>query len=110
MSALVVVAFLLAALPLMRTTALESIRDHIVSWQSFLTMRRTDAQRRKARALWLRHSQSFAKRRQRLSQPMVRSTIQRLGRTTNLWRSDRLTISRLTCRQTAFSPCLNFVP
>jgi transposase InsO family protein len=31
----------------------------------------------------LRHSQSLAKRRQRLSQAMVRSTIQRFGKTTN---------------------------
>ena len=34
----------------------------------------------------------------RFSQPMVRSTIQRLGRTTNVFAaSDRFTISRLTC-------------
>ena len=43
-----------------------------------------EAQRRKASALRFRHSQSLASRRQRLSQAMVRSTIQRLGSTTNL--------------------------
>ena len=47
-------------------------------------MSRTDAQRRKASPERLRHSQSLAKRRQRLSQAMVRSTIHRFGRTTNL--------------------------
>ena len=43
-----------------------------------------EARRRKARALRLRFSQSLARRRQRLSQPMVRSTIQRLGSTRTL--------------------------
>ncbi len=53
-----------------------------------------DASLRKATALRLRFSQSLANRRQRLSQAIVRSTIQRLGWTTNpLTRSDRLTIS-----------------
>jgi transposase len=62
--------------------------------QSFLSMRRMDASRRKARALWLRFSQSLASRRHRPSQPMVRSTIHRMGSTTKplAW-SDRLTIS-----------------
>ena len=53
-----------------------------------------EASLRKASALRVRFSQSLASRRQRLSQAMVRSTIQRLGSTTNpLSRSDRLTIS-----------------
>ena len=57
-------------------------------------MRRIDASLRKASALRLRFSQSLANRRQRLSQPMVRSTIHRFGSTTKpLCRSDRLTIS-----------------
>lgn len=55
-------------------------------------------------------AQSLAKRRQRLSQAMVLSTIQRFGRTTNLWRSDRLTISRLIWPQTACSPAWNLGP
>jgi hypothetical protein len=47
-----------------------------------------------ARAFRLRSSKSFARRRQRFSQPMVRSTTQRLGNTSNpLARSERLTIS-----------------
>src|SRR5271166_5678468 len=46
-------------------------------------MRRMDASLRKASALRLRFSQSFASRRQRLSQAIVRSTIQRFGSATN---------------------------
>ena len=38
-----------------------------------------DAQRRNARALRFKHSQSLASLLHRFSQPMVRSTIQRLG-------------------------------
>src|SRR3954468_22618880 len=38
-------------------------------------MRRMEARRRKASALRERHSQSLARRRQRLSHPMVRSTV-----------------------------------
>ena len=43
-------------------------------------MGRMEAQRRKARPVRLRHSQSFASRRQRFSQAIVLSTIQRFGR------------------------------
>jgi hypothetical protein len=47
-----------------------------------------------ARAVRFRFSQSLARRRQRLSQAIVRSTIQRFGRTTKpLARSEGLTIS-----------------
>src|ERR1700732_4579422 len=62
--------------------------------QSFRSMRRMEARFKNARALRLRFSQSLARRRQRLSHAMVRSTIQRLGNRTNpvAW-SDRLTIS-----------------
>ncbi len=57
-------------------------------------MRRMDASFKNARALRLRFSQSLARRRQRLSQAIVRSTIQRLGSCTNpLACADRLTIS-----------------
>jgi hypothetical protein len=62
-------------------------------------MRRTEAQRRKLSAERFRHAQSLANRRHRLSHAMVRSTIQRFGGTTNLCRSDRFTISRLTGRR-----------
>ena len=59
-------------------------------------MRRMEASFKKARPLQLRFSQSLARRRQRLSQAIVRSTIQRLGRCTKpLARSDRLMISVL---------------
>jgi hypothetical protein len=62
---------------------LESVRKHQAGLQSFLSMRRIEARRRNASALRLRFSQSLASLRQRLSQAMVRSTIQRLGNTTN---------------------------
>jgi hypothetical protein len=45
-----------------------------------------DAKRRKASPVWLRFSQSLASLRQRFSQAMERSTIQRLGWTTKPWR------------------------
>jgi len=53
-------------------------------------MRRIEARRKNASALRLKFSQSLASLRQRLSQAMVRSTIQRWGKTTNpLTRSER---------------------
>ncbi len=61
---------------------LESVRRLHEGLQSFLSMSRIEARWRKARALWLRFSQSLAGRRQRLNQAMERSTIQRLGSTT----------------------------
>ena len=51
--------------------------------QSFLSMRRMEASFKNARALRFKFSQSLARRRQRLSQAIVRSTIQRLGNCTN---------------------------
>ena len=45
-------------------------------------MSRMDARCRNASALWFRFSQSLASRRQRFSQAMVLSTIQRCGSTT----------------------------
>src|SRR5476651_844481 len=57
----------------------ESVREDHAGLHSFRSMRRMEARRRKASALWLRHSQSLASRRQRPSQAKVRSTIQRLG-------------------------------
>jgi hypothetical protein len=63
--------------------ALESVRRLQAGLQSFLSMRRIEARRKNASAFRLRHSQSLAKRRQRLSHAMVRSTIQRLGKTAN---------------------------
>src|SRR5260370_15325199 len=63
--------------------SLESVRRLQAGLQSFLSMRRIEARRKNASAFRLRSSQSLASLRQRLSQAMVRSTIQRLGKTTN---------------------------
>ena len=66
--------------------------------QSFLSMRRIEARRKKASALRLRFSQSLASLRQRSSRAMMRSTIQRLGMILNpIAASDRLTISTSRC-------------
>src|SRR5207344_1563680 len=74
------------------------VRKHQAGLQSFRSMRRIEARRRKARPLRLRFSQSFASLRHRLSQAIVRSTIQRRGNTTNpLTLSERLTISISSC-------------
>jgi RNA polymerase sigma factor (sigma-70 family) len=62
---------------------LESVRRLQVGLHSFLSMRRIEARRKNASAFRLRFSQSLASLRQRLSQAMVRSTIQRLGKTAN---------------------------
>ena len=61
---------------------IESVRKLHAGLHSFRSMRRMEARRKKASALRLRHSQSLASLRQRPSQARVRSTIQRLGRTT----------------------------
>jgi len=58
-------------------------------------MRRIMAMRTKAAAMRQWRSKSRARRRFRLIQPMVRSTIQRFGSTTKRWRSQRRTISIL---------------
>jgi hypothetical protein len=55
----------------------------IKDYKAFRNMSRMDASRRKANALRLRFSKSLARRRQRLSQAIMRSTLQRFGRTTN---------------------------
>src|ERR1017187_9640566 len=67
----------------MTTIFLESVQEHQAGLQSFRSMRRIEARRKNASPLRLRFSQSFASLRQRLSQAMVRSTIQRLGSTAN---------------------------
>src|SRR5712672_342788 len=61
----------------------ESVRRLQAGLHSFLSMRRIEARRKNASAFRLRFSQSLASLRQRLSQAMVRSTIQRFGKTTN---------------------------
>src|SRR6266849_2944644 len=93
------------------TVMLESVRRLQAGLQSFLSMRRIEARRKNAKAFRLRHSQSLARRRQRLSHAMVRSTIQRLGKTSNpLTRSERLTISTSRCGRTFASAFANFGP
>ena len=62
---------------------LESVRRLHAGLQSFLSMRRIEARCKNASAFRLRFSQSLASLRQRLSHAMVRSTIQRLGKTAN---------------------------
>src|SRR5690348_2328355 len=94
-----------------RLFSLVSVREVHAALQSLRTIRRIEARRRKARAFRFRFSQSLAKRRQRLSQPIVLSTIQRFGRTTKpLAASERLTISSLPRRRTRFSAFWNFGP
>src|SRR5258707_5277655 len=93
-------AILSNAFFLLMSASLESVRRVQAGLQSFLSMRRIDARRKNASAFLLRFSQSLASRRQRLSHAIERSTIQRLGRTTNpLTRSERLTISTSRCGQ-----------
>ena len=90
---------------------LESVRRLQAGLQSFLSMRRIEARRKNASAFRLRFSQSLASLRQRLSQAMDRSTIQRLGKTTNpLARSERLTISMSRCGNTFAIACANCGP
>jgi hypothetical protein len=90
---------------------LESVRRVHAGLHSFLSMRRIEARRKNASAFRLRFSQSLASLRQRLSQAMERSTIQRLGKTTNpLTRSERLTISTSRCGRTFASACANCGP
>src|SRR6266850_3106359 len=66
-----------------RRFTLESVRRLQAGLHSFLSMRRIEARRKNASAFRLRFSQSLASLRQRLSHAMVRSMIQRLGKTTN---------------------------
>ena len=60
-----------------------SVRRLQAGLQSFLSMRRIEARRKNESAFRLRFFQSLASLRQRLSHAMVRSTIQRFGKTTN---------------------------
>src|SRR5216684_100677 len=90
---------------------LESVRRDHAGLHSFLSMSLIEARRRNASAFRLRFSQSLASLRQRLSHAMVRSTIQRFGKTTNpLTRSERLTISMSRCGRTFASAFANFGP
>jgi hypothetical protein len=63
----------------------ESVREDQTGLQSFRSMRRIEARRKNASAVRLRFSQSLASLRQRLSQAIVRSTIQRWCRPSCGW-------------------------
>lgn len=79
--------------------------------QSLLNIIRIEARRKKAIAFRFRFSKSLARRRQRLSQPKVRSTTQRFGSTSKpCARSDRFTISIDRFGNTAATALLNFAP
>ena len=67
---------------------LESVSELDQGLQSFRNMRRIEASFKNARALRLRFSQSLARRRQRMSQAIVRSTIQRPIPTHGVYRRD----------------------
>jgi len=74
-------------------------------------MRRMEASLTKVSAIRVRFSKSLASLRQRLSQANVRSTIQRLGKMTKpSARSERLTISTLSCGSFLASAFLNCGP
>ena len=60
---------------------LEFVHEVHEGLQSRLSIMRMEASLTKVSAVRVRFSKSFARRRQRLSQANVRSTIQRLGRT-----------------------------
>ena len=76
-------------------------------WIGFRSMRRMEARRRKARGLWLRHSQSLASRRQRPSQAKVRPTIQRLAVRRSLWLIRSLDDLDVDARQNPFHRARN---
>ncbi len=70
-----------ASLSELFSAALESVHEVHEGLQSRLSIMRMEASLTKVSAVRVRFSKSFARRRQRLSQANVRSTIQRLGRT-----------------------------
>jgi hypothetical protein len=72
---------------------IEPVRRVYAGLHSFLNMSLMEARRRKASALLLRFSQSFASLRHRPSQAKVRSTTHRLGRTPALG-PDKLDMAR----------------
>ena len=77
-----------------RSTPNSSVPKLHVELQSFRSMRRIEARRRKVSPLMLRFSQSLAKRRHRFNHAIERSTIHRLGNARKpLAASERLTIS-----------------
>ena len=90
---------------------LESVRKVYVFKHSFLSIRRIDAMRRKARAVLVRFSKSFARRRHLPSQAKVLSTTHLLGMTSKpVAVSDRLTISVSRLGKIFFCACSNIGP
>jgi len=87
-----------------------SVRKFPVGLHSFRSLRRMETSRRKASAFRLWFFQSFASRRQRSSQAMVRSTNHRLGSTTNRPASDRLTISTSSWLMACSTASLSRIP
>src|ERR1019366_7261439 len=79
---------------LAETPITPSVQELHEGLQSFPSMRRMEAKRKKASALTFRFSQSLASLRHRSSQAIVRSAIKRFGGTTKplAW-PERLTIS-----------------
>src|ERR1700722_3230631 len=78
---------------------------------SFLSISRIEASLMNARALRVRFSKSLANRRHRLSQAKVRSTAQRLGRTSKPSAvSERLTISTADSGNSLANAARNFGP
>ena len=93
------------------TLTLESVRKVYVFKHSFLSIRRIDAMRRKARAVLVRFSKSFARRRHLPSQAKVLSTTHLLGMTSKpVAVSDRLTISVSRLGKIFFCACSNIGP
>jgi hypothetical protein len=90
---------------------LESVRKVFQGLQSFRSMSRIDARRRKASAFRVRFAKSLHRRRQRFSQAKVRSTTHRRGSTLNPpAASDRLTISTSSYGNTLVIACANCGP
>ena len=97
--------------PMLRSNPLESVRKVYVFKHSFLSIRRIDAMRRKARAVLVRFSKSFARRRHLPSHAKVLSTTHLLGMTSKpVAVSDRLTISVSRLGKIFFCACSNIGP
>ena len=97
--------------PIWLNNFLESVRKVYVFKQSFLDIRRIEARRRKARAVLVRFSKSFARRRHLPSHAKVLSTTHLRGMTSKPTAvSDRLTISVSRQGNMFFCACLKTGP
>ena len=94
-----------------RWRVLESVREVHVFKHSFLDIKRIDARRRKARAVLVRFSRSFARRRHLPSHAKVLSTTHLLGMISKpTVVSDRLTISVSRLGKIFFCACPKIGP